>query len=173
MKKNEVKKTVEQVVRVEYIAEDGHVFYGVNGEEECKKYEESALFAVSKNMQRLNVEPASEHDLNESGSEDNELEVFNIQTKEDLENLKRYLYLKLTKNGASEKTIKEVFESTNGRENFVFNNVTIGHEVLVFWSFDQHWAWTYGDGSVEAYCNWIKTKYNKIITPKESVTKSE
>ena len=33
MKKNEIKKTIEQVVRVEYIAEDGHIFYGADGEE--------------------------------------------------------------------------------------------------------------------------------------------
>ena len=51
MKVNEIKetKTVEEVVRVEYIAEDGQVF---RSEEECKKYEESALFAISKQLRR-------------------------------------------------------------------------------------------------------------------------
>ena len=34
MKKNEIKRTIEEVVRVEYISEDGHVFYGADGEEE-------------------------------------------------------------------------------------------------------------------------------------------
>ena len=44
MKVNEVRKTetIEKLVKIEYIAEDGTIFYN---EEECKKYEESALFA--------------------------------------------------------------------------------------------------------------------------------
>ena len=50
MKKNEIKKTIEQVVRVEYIAEDGTVFYS---EGECAEYEESALFVVSNQLKRL------------------------------------------------------------------------------------------------------------------------
>lgn len=174
MKKNEIKKTIEQVVRVEYISEDGHVFYGADGEEECRKYEESALFAVSKALRRLNIKPATEYSLMESGSEENEIEVFDIQTKEDLENLRRYLYLKLTANGASENTIKELFTSENGhRKDFVFDNVTIGHEVIIFWSYDQDWAWVYGDGSLNGYFDFVKSKYNKIITPEEPETKSE
>ena len=174
MKKNEVKQTIEQVVRVEYIAEDGQIFYGVDGEEECRKYEESALFAVSKKLRRLNNKYASEYDLNENGSEDNELEIFDIQTKDDLENLRRYLYLRLSKNGASETSIKEMFTSENGRrENFVFDNITAGHEVLIFWGYDQDWGWTYGDGSLNGYFEFIRRKYNTIIAPKESETKSE
>mgnify|MGYP000898823865 FL=1 len=49
MRANEVKETRE-VVRTEYIAEDGTVF---RSEEECKKYEESALFAISQSCGRL------------------------------------------------------------------------------------------------------------------------
>lgn len=49
MRVNEVRKTetIEKLVRIEYIAEDGTVF---RSEEECKKYEESALFD---NQQRV------------------------------------------------------------------------------------------------------------------------
>lgn len=52
MKVNEIRKieTIEKLVRTEYIAEDGTVF---SNEEECKKYEESALFAVSKELKRM------------------------------------------------------------------------------------------------------------------------
>lgn len=52
MRVNEVRKTetIEKLVRTEYIAEDGTVF---RSEEECKKYEESALFAISKELKRL------------------------------------------------------------------------------------------------------------------------
>jgi hypothetical protein len=84
MRVNEIKKTVEQVVRVEYVAEDGQIFYN---EEECKKYEESALFAVSKQLKRLNTKELNMYSLLDEGCEDDLVEIFNIQTEKDLENL--------------------------------------------------------------------------------------
>lgn len=166
MKKNEIKRTIEEVVRVEYIAEDGTTF---RDEEECRKYEESALFAINKKLKRLNSKPVSHYSLNESSSEEEDLEIFDVQTAEDLENLRRYLYLKMTANRASEDSIKSCFTSENGaRANFVFDGVTVGHEVLIFWSYDQDWFWVYGDGSLDGYFNWIRSKYTKIITPKEN-----
>ena len=165
MKKNEIKRTVEEVVRVEYIAEDGQVFYN---EEEARKYEESALFVVSNKLKRLSNN-ASIYDLLEEGCEEQDLEIFDVQTEEDLENLRRYLYLKAIKNGASDKYIKDAFTSTDGiaRKDFVFDNVTAGHEVLIFWGYDGDWFWVYKDGSLEGYFSWLKEKYTKIITPKE------
>ena len=164
MKINEIKRTVEEVVRVEYVAEDGTVFYSMA---ECQTYEESALFVISKQLKKLNSEWTSEYSLVEAGSEENELEIFDVQTQEDLDNLKRYLYLKSIKNGATDKSIQDAFTSVNGkRSNFVFDNVTYGHEVMVFWSYDNDWFWVYGDGSLDGYCNFIKSKYAKIIAPK-------
>ena len=167
MKKNEIKRTetIEKVVRVEYIAEDGTIF---NDEAECQKYEESALFAVSKELKRLNNANTSIYDLYEDGSEENKLEIFDVQTEKDLENLRRYLYLTLVKNGASETMIKDCFTSDRGyRKDFVFDNVTIGHEVLIFWSYDEDHFWVYKDGGLEGYFSWLREKYNKIIAPKE------
>lgn len=167
MKKNEIKtiKTIEEVVRVEYIAEDGQVF---SHEDECKKYEESALFVVSKKLKKLNTKWVSHYDLIENGCEEDELEIFDVQTEEDLDNLRRYLYLKAIKNGASDKYIKDCFTSEDGkRADFVFDGVTIGHEVLIFWSYDQDWFWTHKDGSLDGYFNWIRDKYNKLVAPKE------
>ena len=165
MKKNEIKRTVEQVVRVEYIAEDGTVFYD---EAEAKKYEESALFAVSKKLKRLSDVHTTHSSLFEDGSDDSSLEVFDIQTEDDLENLRRYLYLTLVKHNASEYNLKSCFTSDDGqRKDFVFDNVTAGHEVLIFWGYDEDWFWVYRDGSIDGYCNWLKDRYAKIITPKE------
>lgn len=168
MKINEIKRTetIEKVVRVEYIAEDGMVFYS---EEECQAYEESALFVVSNKLKRLNNKWASIYDLIENGCEEDELEIFDVQTEEDLENLRRYLYLKAMKNGASDKCIKDAFTSPDGikRKDFVFDSVTIGHEVLIFWSYEGDWFWVHKDGSLEGYLSWIRDKYTKIITPKE------
>ena len=165
MRKNEIKKTVEEIVGVEYIAEDGTIF---NNKEECEKYEESALFVVSNKLKRLNTKETYINDFNDEGSCDCELEIFDIQTEEDLNNLRRYLYLKAITNGATEKGIKDAFTSDDGkRENFVFDNVTIGHEVLVFWSYDKDWFWVYKDGSLNGYFESLKERYDKIVTPKE------
>ena len=64
MKVNEIRKTetIEKLVRTEYIAEDGTVF---SNEEECKKYEESTLFAISKKLKRLDNKKngASEYEI--------------------------------------------------------------------------------------------------------------
>ena len=166
MKVNEVKKTktVEEVVRVEYIAEDGQVF---RSEEECKKYEESALFAISKELKRLEVKKyVSHNDINDSCSDDERVEIFDIQTGKDLENLRRYLYLTLKKHGASDSTVKECFTSEDGkRKNHVFDSVTIGHEVLIFWNYDNDWFWVYNDGSINGYCEFFRERITKLITP--------
>lgn len=169
MRKNEIKKTetIEKVVRVEYIAEDGMIF---GTEEECKKYEESALFAVSNKLKRLSDARTSIYDFNEEGCEDNALEIFDVQTEDDLDNLRKYLYLTMTKNGASESNIKECFTSENGkRKDFVFDGVTHGHEVLIFWGYEEDWFWVYKDGSLEGYFSWLRDKYTNIITPKEEM----
>lgn len=165
MKKNEIKRTVEEVVRVEYIAEDGQVF---NSEEECEKYEESALFVVKSKLKKLTNKWTSMYMFLEEGSDECELEIFDVQTEEDLENLRRYLYLKAMKNGARDEDINNCFTSVDGkRENFVFDSVTIGHEVMVFWAYDNDWFWVYNDGSLEGYFSWLRRQYMKVIAPKK------
>lgn len=164
MKKNEIKKTIEQVIRVEYIAEDGMIFHD---EAECKKYEESALFAVSKKLKRLSDVHTTIYDLLNEGSDECSLEIFDVQTEEDLENLRRYLYLTMVKNGASESNVKSCF-SDDDRKDYIFDGVTKGHEVLIFWSYEEDWFWTYKDGSLNGYFSWLRSQYNKIIAPKEN-----
>lgn len=168
MRKNEIKRTrtIEEVVKTEYIAEDGTIFCD---ETECQKYEESALFAVSKTLKRLNNICTSHYDLLDTGCEESALEVFDVQTESDLENLRRYLYLTMIKNGASENSIKDCFTAkTEHRKDLVFDNVTVGHEVIIFWGYDVDWFWTYKDGSLEGYFSWLRDRYTKIITPKET-----
>lgn len=169
MRANEVKETREVVVRTEYIAEDGTVF---GSEEECKKYEESALFAISKELKRMTEEDyMSQSDINDGLSYDDTVEIFDVQTDKDLENLGRYLYLKARKNGASEESVKECFTSKDGTRNkHVFDSVTAGHEVMVFWDYEEQWFWVYNDGSINGYCEFFRDKITKLITPKEEKT---
>ena len=161
MKINEIKKTQEIVVRTEYVADDGTVFHN---EAECRKYEESALFAISRELKRLSNN-LTQYDINDGLCEDCEVEIFDIQTDKDLENLKRYLYLNAQKNGASETSIKECFTSKDGsRNDYVIDNVTIGHEVIIFWDYEQNWFWVYKDGSINGYVEFFREKITKLIT---------
>lgn len=154
MEKREIKRTIEEVVRVEYVAEDGTEF---RSEDECRKYEESALFVVRQRLKRLNKKYASQYYLLDYGSEDNEIEIFDIQTQEDLDDLKKYLHLNLSKHKSYD--IKGCLK--------YFEHLTTGHEVIVFWSYDKEWCQTYGDGSLEAYINAIRSNYEFIVKPKQ------
>lgn len=162
MRKNEikVKRTIEEIVKVEYIAEDGTVFYN---KEECEIYEETVLFETIYKVKRL--AKTCIFDLINDGSEDCDLEIFDVQTEEDLKNLKRCLYIRAINNGANEEHIKEAFTSIDDtRKDYVFDNVTIGHEVIIFWNYDKDWFWVYKDGSLDGYFKWLKEQYNKIIS---------
>ena len=172
MKVKEIKETREVVVRTEYVAEDGEVF---RNEEECKKYEESALFAVSKKLKRLTDRNIISHaDINDGCTDDEEVEIFDIQTEEDLENLRRYLYIKAKKNGADEYNVKNCFTSEDGkRKDYVFDGVTCGHEVMIFWTFEEDWFWVYKDGSINGYVEFFKERIKKLITPKTEMKENE
>ena len=171
MRVNEVKqtKTIEEVIRTEYIADDGQVFYDRN---ECKEYEESALFALSKQLKRLTKDTEiSQYDINDECSEEYAVEIFDIQNDHDLEILRRYLYLKVKKNGIKENNINACFKSEDGkRTDYVFDNVTVGHEVMIFWNYEEDWFWVYGDGSINGYCEYFRDRITKLITPKEEKT---
>lgn len=73
MKVNEIRKTetIEKLVRTEYIAEDGTIF---RSEEECKKYEESALLdSVFKTLNAEAKKSEEESLLNTKSKEDEEI----------------------------------------------------------------------------------------------------
>lgn len=154
MKRNEIKetKTIEEVVRVEFIAEDGEVF---RSEEECKKYEESALFAISKQLKRMaNKKWVSQYDIIDDCSEDAEVEIFNAENEKDIENIRRYVYLKAINKHPSTR-----------RDDVDLPNITSGHEVMVFWNYEQDCCWAIGNGSIDAYCDYIRGNITRLITP--------
>lgn len=140
MRTEEIKET--KVVGTRYIAEDGTIFLS---QEECQKYEKSALF-VTRSKLKLIAE-TNEEEFGVTGCYDDPVEVFDIQTQEDLDNLKAYLYLVLSIHGV--RNIDDYFNNSAYKHSFV--DVTSGHEVIIWWSYDQDHFWTYGDGSIEAY----------------------
>ena len=156
MKINEIKKTVEEVVRVEYIAEDGTVFHD---KEECEKYEKSALAVVSSRLKRLDKKYTSWEDLLYFSYDDCKLEIFDIQDQEDLDNLCQYVVLTLSENHAYKDEIEYAPKKING--------CGVGHEVMIFWGCDKEYITVIGNGSLNAYIERLKENYEKILNPTE------
>lgn len=156
MEIKEIKKTVEQVVRTEYVAMDGTVF---RNERECKAYEESALCVVKSKLKLL--KRTTTYDLLWEGSEEEYIDIINVENEQDLDNLKQYVYLVITskyvQNG--NKYAKQCLDEE-------LNKITIGHEVLLQWSYDDL-AYITGNGSFEDYLGRIRDNYTKLISPKE------
>ena len=147
MKKNVIKKTVteERVIMTEYIAEDGTIFYD---EEECVKYEKSALYAVSKQLKRINKRNITMYDFIPEGRSEYEVEIFDIQTEDDLRLLRQYLALK---------------NYGGNTRNVLDEEVTCGHEILIFWNYDKDYSWAYGDGSFNGLLEYIRRNYTKAL----------
>lgn len=152
MKVNEIKETVEKVVRTDYIAEDGKVFHD---EEECKKYEESALFVLS---QDLKIKTILKYDCMDDGCDAEYVRVFEVPTEKELEKLKRYLHLKAT-------------EGINLSGDL--SNLTYGCKIITFWNYEDNYCWTYGDGSLEAYASHVKERMEEAITKAYSDNKED
>ena len=145
MKRNEIKRTVEEVVRVEYIAEDGQVFYN---EEECLKYEESAKMTAfgmvkDKLLKRTNI-----YTLLREGHEDEDVEIWKVDSLETVELLNKYLRL--------------CYRSSNKPTENPIKNDMVGKEVLVFWSYDRDWFIVHED--ISAYLVEIRRRYEEIMT---------
>ena len=150
MRTEEIKET--KVVGTRYIADDGTVFLS---QEECMKYEKSALF-VTKSKLKL-IANTDEEEFSVGSCCENKVEVFDVQTQEDLDNLKAYLHLVLSIHGFGS------FDDCFNDSECGFGNVTFGHEVVIWWSYDQDYFWVHGDGSVDAYVEYAKQRALKTI----------
>lgn len=162
MRTEEIKET--KVVGTRYVADDGTIFYS---QEECMKYEKSALFVTRSKLKVIAT--SNEEEFGVTGCYDDAVEVFDIQSQEDLDNLKAYLHLVLSTHGARD------MEHYFGDESS-FNSITIGHEVIIWWNYDQDYFWAYGDGSVDAYVNYARERALKVIEkgkPKKETESNE
>lgn len=156
MKINEITNTV--VVRTEYVAEDGTVF---TSKEECQKYEASALYAVTvlMNKHRICDLRLTQYDFVELGCDD-VVEIFQIDTSDDLMLLAKYLRLHLLDAHASISYIDSAIKK-------IMDTVTPHHEICIFWSYDGDAAWTYGDGSIDAFYDVQRDRLKAIISKRK------
>lgn len=153
MRTEEIKET--RVVGTEYIADDGTRFFS---KEECEKYEKSALFVMKAKLKL--IAETNEEDFSDSGCYDNLVEVFDVQTQEDLDNLKAYLHLVLSLHNVRD---FDYYFNKDSNNNFSFANATFGHEVIIWWSYDLDHFCMYGDGSIDSYVEHTRQKALKAI----------
>ena len=167
MKVKEIKE--EKVVRTDYIAEDGKVFHD---EEECRKYEESALFVLS---QDLKMKTFYKSECMIDGADEEYIRVFEVPTDKELEKLKRYLYLKATGGMSIYRDGKwyNNYGSASSLHQVDLSSLTYGHKIITFWSYEDDCCWMYGDGSLEAYANYAKERMEKAITKAYSDNKED
>ena len=167
MEIREITHTVEIVDRTEYVAEDGAVFYSV---EDCEYYEHSALFTVNKKLKRINRVISCNEIFN--GREDNKdiVEVFDIRDETDLDNLTKYIYLMLSTHGVDDYEIQQYFHSKEPEQaSYILDNITYGHEVMLFWSDDFDLCWVYGDGSINGYLEFTRKRIEKALWPDKEI----
>ena len=159
----EIKETVETVVRTDYIAEDGTVFHS---EEACKEYEGSALYAVTSQLKCLNRRMVTSEDVFPDGGCYGCIEVFNVETSNDLTLLKQYVQLTMKQNCATDKEVEWCMSGGgyDRMENTVsLKNLTYGHPVILFWSEDMDSCWACGDGSFAAMIAWIQDRFKRVF----------
>jgi hypothetical protein len=140
-----IEEEVVHTTKVEkYVAEDGTVF---KDKEECKRYEESALFVIESTLKKINKKSLDEAQIFGCGSGDTHLEIFNIKNKTDLVHLKVYCNLKN----------RSIYKSNS------IDKITSGHEVVIFWDYDYEYCWTFGDGSIDSILNGIRMKFESTM----------
>ena len=137
MRTEEIKET--KVVGTKYIADDGTEFYSV---EDCKKYEQSALFVMRSKLKF--IADTDQEEFSVDGCCDNGVE-------------KAYLHLVLSIHGVRN------FDSYFDDSEYSFGNATVGHEVIIWWNYDQDHFWIYGDGGIYAYLEYAKQRAFKAI----------
>lgn len=157
--------TKKIIVRTDYIADDGAVFISKDA---CMKYEEASFFQTRKLLKVLNKKPLSGYDITgESAASDYTVEIFDIQTEDDLNNLKEYLVQKMIYNQCEEEALDLCFDSNykgnEERKDYTFDGVTAGHEVMIFWNRSLNWFWVYRDGSIKSYLEFFKDRIESLI----------
>lgn len=116
MKEIKRTRTIEEVTG--YEAEDGAWFYS---KEECEKYEQSALFVLTKAVQEFRIMLTDEDGLFGVGNCDVDIEIFDVPTEKEYELICRYIKLR----GSDP---KPKLPSTE----------FIGKQMVVWWDYDNY-----------------------------------
>lgn len=88
------------------------------------------------------------------------IEVYDIQTIEDLMKLKEQLCKIYLENlDSTDLTKEEISEEID----YILSNVTVGYKVFIFWGYCNFGCYTYGNGSYEDCCKGIIGQIEKSL----------
>ncbi len=154
MKELKVTRTIEEVTG--YEADDGRRF---KTEEECRKYENSAKYAIYNQFIKLGIsEPFSECQIWENygyGSEEWSLIVVDIKDENDLKIANMFAEMQVPK--------------TSFPDDFRFNSSHIGKRILVGIG-SEYDANCYIYGTFDDLVNKFKNDMNKFFNPEDKAT---
>lgn len=148
MKKIEVKKEV--VVSTKFVADDGTEFAH---EDCCRQYEEamargSRTDELKKKLKLVKSFGALEI-IALDGYDDAIIDVYNLETLDDVENLKDYLNAKY---GDEHGTCTDL------------SKLTVGTQIMVFKEDDDDWYWIFGNGTIGDLLRMMLEQYNYTMS---------
>lgn len=149
---------------IRYISDDGYSFCD---EESCRNHEKlkeikNRVDEISPRLKRMTDDKRIYlNTVDDNSNQDTTVEIFNIETEDDLKLLKEYVLLEAQINYGEtcESIVSEIKQSIKTQ----FTGVTCGHEVMIFWDWRCTWFWLYGDGSIDGYCNCLKEEFFNLI----------
>lgn len=149
---------------IRYISDDGYSFCD---EESCRNHEKlkeikNRVDEISPRLKRMTDDKEIYlNEFDDNADQDIKVEIFNIETEDDLKLLKEYVLLEAQINYGE--TCKSIVSEIKQSIKTEFTDVTCGHEVIVFWDWRGVWFWLYGDGSIDEYCNCCKKNFLRLI----------
>ena len=123
-----------------YIADDGTWF---KQKEDCIQYEESAKMVLFQMVKDKMIGKTTELGLFDVGYEDNDVEIYRVDSLQTLELLNRYTYV------------------TSYDKTTLFTSDMIGKDVIICWNYDRDACWC--KGTIDDIINDIKNTYNRIL----------
>lgn len=137
MKKITTTKTIEEVTG--YEALDGTFFRSA---EECEKYEESAVGIIKARAKEYLIGETTIYGLLNEGSDECGVEIYNIADKDAAATISQLIYIKC------------------GERDTCSVDEYIGKELIIFWSYDEDYAWFY---TIDSLTKSIKNNYKNAI----------
>lgn len=144
MKEQKITRTIEEVNG--YIADDGTWF---RTKDQCMEYEESAKMVAFNMVKDKMIAKSTIYGLLSDGDEECDVEIYNVDSKDTVELLNKYIYL-----------------YTYNKKADLIKMDMIGKEIIICWNYDRDCCWC--KGSINDMIEGINKNYNKIVNKTEN-----
>ena len=144
MREQKFTRTIEEING--YIADDGTWF---RNKSDCIAYEESVKMVAFNMVKEKMIVKSSIYGLLEEGSEEDDVEIYNVDSLNTVELLNRYIYL-----------------YTYDKKADLIKTDMIGKQIIICWNYDRDCCWC--KGTIDDLLNNIKERYNRLINKTEN-----